>query len=285
MGTINEFYGKQYEDNIQMGSQQLVAKFRDRCEVKTGVVGKSKAFGYVEKEEARDKNARHSKVVHDDPNNVRCTAYLKYKYKSIIQDPDDSLQVVADPKSTYARIPLAALNRAMDSKLLLAARGVKYTGEEGATQEALPAASKVAVGSDGLTLAKITSTLEKFNDADVNEEEAKFFAIGPKEVSQLLAIEKLTSADYNTVKTLVPGKIVSFMGFNFIVSTLLAKSGTTRYCMAWAQSGLGLAIGQDIVGRISELPEYHYAWGAYASMFIGATRIQDVKVVEIGAKE
>ena len=136
-----------------------------------------------------------------------------------------------------------------------------------------------------MTLAKITSTLEKFNDADVNEEEAKFFAIGPKEVSQLLAIEKLTSADYNTVKTLVPGKIVSFMGFNFIVSTLLAKSGTTRYCMAWAQSGLGLAIGQDIVGRISELPEYHYAWGAYASMFVGATRIQDVKVVEIGAKE
>lgn len=282
---MNEFYGKQYEDNIKMGAQQLFAKFRDRCEVKTGVKGKSKAFGYVDKETARDKTARHSKVIHDDPNNVRCTAYLKYKYKSIIQDPDDSLQVVADTKSTYSRIPLAALNRAMDSALLLAARGVKYTGEDGTTSEALPTASKVAVGSDGLTLAKITSTLEKFNDADVNEEEAKFFAIGPKEVSQLLAIEKLTSADYNTVKTLVPGKIVSFMGFNFIVSTLLAKSGTTRYCMAWAQSGLGLAIGQDIVGRISELPEYHYAWGAYASMFVGATRIQDVKVVEIGAKE
>ena len=285
MGTINEFYNKQYEDNIQMGAQQILSKFRDRCEVKTGIVGKSKAFGYVDKEDARDKNARHSKVVHDDPNNVRCTAYLKYKYKSIIQDPDDSLKVVADIKSVYARTPLAALNRAMDTSLLLAARGTKYTGENGTTEEALPAASKIAVGLDGLTLAKISSTLEKFNDANVNEEEPKFFAIGPREVTQLLAIDKLTSADYNTVKTLVPGKIVSFMGFNFVVSTLLAKSGTTRYCMAWAQSGLGLAIGQDIVGRISELPEYHYAWGSYASMFIGATRVQDVKVVEIGAKE
>ena len=285
MGTINEFYNKQYEDNIQMGAQQILSKFRDRCEVKTGIVGKSKAFGYVDKEDARDKNARHSKVVHDDPNNVRCTAYLKYKYKSIIQDPDDSLKVVADIKSVYARTPLAALNRAMDTALLLAARGTKYTGENGTTEEALPAASKIAVSTTGQTLAKIIATLEKFNDANVPEEEPKFFAIGPKQLTDLLNIEKLTSADYATLKALVPGKIVSALGFNFILSTLLAKSGTTRYNIAWAQSGLGLAIGQDIVGRISELPEYHYAWGAYASMFIGATRVQDVKVVEIGAKE
>ena len=285
MGTINEFYNKQYEDNIQMGAQQILSKFRDRCEVKTGVVGKSKAFGYVDKEDAREKNSRHSKVVHDDPNNVRCTAYLKYKYKSIIQDPDDSLKVVADIKSVYARTPLAALNRAMDTALLLAARGVKYTGENGTTEEALPAASKIAVSTTGQTLAKIIATLEKFNDANVPEEEPKFFAIGPKQLTDLLNIEKLTSADYATLKALVPGKIVSALGFNFILSTLLAKSGTTRYNIAWAQSGLGLAIGQDIVGRISELPEYHYAWGAYASMFIGATRVQDVKVVEIGAKE
>lgn len=285
MGTINEFYNKQYEDNIQMGAQQVLSKFRDRCEVKTGVVGKSKAFGYVDKEDARDKNARHSKVVHDDPNNVRCTAYLKYKYKSIIQDPDDDLKVVADIKSVYARTPLAALNRAMDTVLLLAARGTKYTGENGTTEEALPAASKIAVSTTGQTLAKIIETLEKFNDANVPEEEPKFFAIGPKQLSDLLNIEKLTSADYATLRALVPGKIVAALGFNFVLSTLLAKSGTTRYNIAWAQSGLGLAIGQDIVGRISELPEYHYAWGAYASMFIGATRVQDVKVVEIGAKE
>ena len=285
MGTINEFYNKQYEDNIQMGAQQILSKFRDRCEVKTGVVGKSKAFGYVDKEDAREKNARHSKVVHDDPNNVRCTAYLKYKYKSIIQDPDDSLKVVADIKSVYARTPLAALNREMDKSLLLAARGTKYTGENGTTEEALPATSKIAAGGDGMTLAKIIATLEKFNDANVPEEEPKFYAIGPKGLTDLLNIEKLTSADYATLRALVPGKIVAALGFNFVLSTLLAKSGTTRYNIAWAQSGLGLAIGQDIVGRISELPEYHYAWGSYASMFIGATRVQDVKVVEIGSKE
>ena len=285
MGTINDLYVKEYEDNIAMGAQQLLSKFREKCDVKTGVVGKSKSFGFVEKGSARDKNARHSKVIHDDPNKIRCTAYLKYKYKSIIQDPDDDMKVLADIKSAYSRIPLAALNRAMDTALLEAARGTKYVGEDGTTSESLPSTSKVAVGSDAMTLAKITSTLELFNDADVDENEPKFWAMGPQQLSDLLKLEKLTSADYNTLKTLVPGKIATFMGFNFTVTNLLAKTTTTRFNIAWAQSGLGLAIGQDITGKISELPEYHYAWGAYASMFIGATRIQDAKVVEIGCKE
>jgi len=285
MGTTNEFYAKQYEDNIAMGAQQLLSKFREKCDVKTGVTGKSKAFGYIDKENAREKNARHSKVIHDDPNHTRCTAYLKYKYKSIIQDPDDSMKILADIKSKYAQTPLAALNRAMDTALLEAARGTKYTGEDGTTSSSLPSASKVAVSTDGITIAKITSTLQLFNEADVDENEPKFWAMGPEQLSDLLALEKLTSADYNTLKTLVPGKIATFMGFNFTVTNLLAKTTTTRFNIAWAQSGLGLAIGQDITGRISELPEYHYAWGAYASMFIGATRIQDAKVVEIGCKE
>ena len=285
MGTTAEFYGKQYEDNIELGSQQLIAKFREKCQVKTGVKGKSKAFGYIDKEDAREKNARHSKVVHDDPNHTRCTAYLKYKYKSIIQDPDDDLQVLADIKSAYAKTPLAALNRAMDTALLVAARGTKYTGEDGTTSTALPSTSKIAVNAEDITLAKITKTLEMFNKADVMDEEPKFWALGPEQLSALLALEKLTSSDYATLKALVPGKIGVALGFHFTVTNLLAKTTTTRFNIAWAQSGLGLAIGQDIVGRISELPQYHYAWGAYASMFIGATRVQDTKVVEIGCKE
>jgi len=151
------------------------------------------------------------------------------------------MKILADIKSKYAQTPLAALNRAMDTALLEAARGTKYVGEDGTTSESLPSTSKVAVGSDALTLAKITSTLELFNDADVDENEPKFWAMGPQQLSDLLKLEKLTSADYNTLKTLVPGKIATFMGFNFIVTNLLAKTTTTRFNIAWARvrSGIG----------------------------------------------
>jgi hypothetical protein len=66
-----------------------------------------------------------------------------------------------------------------------------------------------------------------------------------------------------------------------MVSSRLGGLSTARPVLAWAKSGLGLAIGQDIKTRVDEVQDKHYAWSTYASMFIGATRIDDKKVVRI----
>jgi len=42
------------------------------------------------------------------------------------------------------------------------------------------------------------------------------------------------------------------MGFQFHVSTRLAKSGNIRTCFAWAEDGLKLAVGKDVQSRIDE---------------------------------
>ena len=285
MADQSELYGKEFEDNIQMGVGQVISKFRDKCEVKSGVTGESKSFGYVDSEDVRKKTTRHPDAISDDPNSTRCTAYLDYFYKKIMLDPQDELKMVADSKSVYVRTPLAGLNRKMDSIILDAARGNKYTGKNGTTQNALPYASKVAVSTTGLTLAKITSTLELFNRADVPEDEPKYWAMDPQQLSDLLALEKFTSADFSSIRALVPGKIADFMGFKFTLTNLLTKTSTTRFNIAWAHSGIGLAVGKEITGKIDKDPVKHFAWFTYSSMFVGATRIQDKKVIEIGCKE
>ena len=106
----------------------------------------------------------------------------------------------------------------------------------------------------------------------------------------LLAEPNLTSADYNTVKTLVDGEINTFMGFTFINSELLANSapglvGNIRTCFAWQRDGIMLGVGQDINARISELPERNYSIQAYASMSLGATRLEEKRVVKIDITE
>jgi hypothetical protein len=285
MADISTLYGKQFEDNIRLGAQQLIAKFRDRVIAKTGVKGKSTSFGIVDEESARKKTGRHTDTIYDDPSHTRVTCYLDYWYKALMLDPDDELKVVADPKSSYVQTSLAALRRQIDASIITAINGTKYTGEKGTTQNSLPSGRKIAASSAGLTIAKLISALELFNDEDVDENEPKFIAIGPKQLSDLLNLDKVTSADYNTLKALVPGKVVQFMGFNFVLSTQLAKSGDDRLCLAWAKTGVGLAIGQDIVGRVDEVQVKHYAWSTYASMYIGATRIEDEKVVEIACLE
>jgi hypothetical protein len=51
--------------------------------------------------------------------------------------------------------------------------------------------------------------------------------------------------------------------------------------MAWAKSGMGLSIGQNIETKISERPDKNYSVQCYAQMSLGCVRVQDNHVVEI----
>jgi hypothetical protein len=89
----------------------------------------------------------------------------------------------------------------------------------------------------------------------------------------------------NTIKALAQGEINSFLGFNFIVSNRLALSSTTRSCIAYAQDGIALAVGKDVNARIDERADKSYATQVYYCMSIGATRMEEAKVVEVQCTE
>jgi hypothetical protein len=95
----------------------------------------------------------------------------------------------------------------------------------------------------------------------------------------------VTSSDFNTVKALVQGEVNQFMGFNFIVTNRLAKSGNIRSCFAWAEDGLALAVGRDVNARIDERADKGYATQVYYAMSIGSTRMEEEKVVQIDCDE
>lgn len=280
---MDTLYGKQFEDNILLGVQQLESKFRDKVVVKSGVRGKSKSFGYVDAEDAREKLVRHEDTIRDDPGNNRVTGYLHYDYKSLLVDPDDELKILADFKSPYVQTTLAALRRKMDDRIIAAATGIKYTGEVGTTES--PWDTNYQVAADGtyvITFAQLLGALELLNNSDVDENEEKFIAVSPRVLSGALNITKLTSADFMTLQALVPGMISNpVLGFKWMVTSRLGGEAATRPCLAWAKSGLGLALGQEIKARVDEIQAKHYAWSTYASMFIGATRIEDKKVIKI----
>ena len=121
-----------------------------------------------------------------------------------------------------------------------------------------------------------------------------------------MAETEVSSADYNSVRALVQGEIDTFMGFNFIrierldvdasgdsfdttAGTVGSGGGTLsssyRQCIFWAMDGLLLAVGQDMKARVSERSDKSYSMQAYASMSIGATRMEEAKVVNVFALE
>ena len=101
----------------------------------------------------------------------------------------------------------------------------------------------------------------------------------------MLGDTNVTSADFNSVRALVTGELDTFMGFKFIVSNRLAKSGNIRSCFAWAEDGLLLGVGKDATARIEERADKGYATQVYYCMSISSTRMEEEKVVQIDCDE
>jgi hypothetical protein len=194
--------------------------------------------------------------------------------------------MLISPQSEYAMAGAWAMGRAMDDAIIGAATGNAFGGVSGGTTIALPAAQQIAVNASGLTLAKLIEAKEILDGNDVDPDEPRFMIVTSKQMTNMLNETKITSADYASVKALVQGQIGTFLGFNFIRTERLGLDGNgDRQVLAFTKSAIGLAVGADVSTRISERADKNYATQVFLSMTIGATRIEDEKMVEIACTE
>jgi len=137
-----------------------------------------------------------------------------------------------------------------------------------------------------LTLAKLISAKEILDSGNVDPSIQRHIVVSPKQVSDLLNNTTVTSSDYNTVKALAMGEINTFVGFNFIVSNRLTTDGSgDRQVIAFASDGIKLAIGKEPTARIDERADKSYATQVYYAQSVGATRMEESKIVEIACVE
>jgi hypothetical protein len=281
---VTTAFVQQYSANVQMLSQQMGSRLRDAVRVEN-MVGKNAFFDQVGKATAQKRTTRHADTPQiDTPHARRRVSLVDYEYADLIDD-QDKVRMLIDPTSSYAMAAAAAMGRAMDDEIIAAALGTAYTGETGSTATSLPAAQQIANGSADLTVAKLRQAKKILDLSDVDPSIPRYIAVGPDQVEALLGDTNVTSSDFNTVKALVQGEVNQFMGFNFIVTNRLAKSGNIRSCFAWAEDGLALAVGRDVNARIDERADKGYATQVYYAMSIGSTRMEEEKVVQIDCDE
>jgi hypothetical protein len=193
--------------------------------------------------------------------------------------------MLIDPTSAYAQAAAAAMGRSMDDVIIDAALGTAFTGETGSTSTTMLSGNQIANGGTDLTVAKLRTAKKTLDLASVDPSIPRYIAVGPEQIDALLGDTNVTSSDFNTVKALVQGEINTFMGFEFIVTNRLSKASNIRSCFAWAEDGLTLAIGKDVMARIDERSDKGYATQVYYCMSIGATRMEEEKVVQIDCDE
>lgn len=282
---ITTAFIEQYKSNVFHLAQQKGSRLRDAVRTET-VVGKSHFFERIGSTAALKRTSRHSDTPRvDTPHSRRKVSMDDYDWADLI-DQEDKVRMLISPQSEYAQAGAWAMGRAMDDAIIDAASGNAFGGVAGGTTVALPSAQKIVHGSAGLSVTKLIEAKEILDAADIDPEEERYLVCTSKQLSDLLAITQITSADFNSVKALVQGEIDTFMGFNFIRTERLdTNSSSNRLVLAFAKSGIGLAVGSDIQTRISERADKNYATQVFLSMTIGATRIEDEKVVEIECTE
>jgi len=281
---ITTAFVEQYSANIQMLSQQMGSLLRDAVRNES-VTGKDAYFDQIGKVTAQLKVSRHSDTPQiDTPHSRRRVSLADYEFADLI-DQQDKVRLLIDPTSSYAKAAAYAMGRAMDDVIIAAALGTANTGVSGGTAVPLPASNIVAVGTGGantMNIAKLAAAKQILDAGDVDPSIKRHIIVSPTEIQDLLNNTTVTSSDFKTVKALVQGEIDSFMGFKFHVSNRLVDNGASNtQCIAFAEDGILLGVGKDVTARIDERADKSYATQVYYCQTIGATRMEEAKVVSV----
>ena len=283
--NVTTSFVEQYSANVQMLSQQMGSKLRGAVDVES-IKGKQSFFEQIGKTTAQLRTSRHGSTPQIDmPHSRRALTTATYEWADLIDDAD-KIRMLIDPTSSYAKAAAAAMGRAMDSVIIAAAIGTSKTGVSGGTSTALPSSQKIVHGSAGLTVAKLLSAKKILDENDVDPSVKRYCVVSPEQIEDLLNLTEVKSSDFNTVKALAQGDINSFLGFEFITSNLLTADATpSRQVIAFAADGIKLGIGKDVTAKISERDDKSYSTQVYYCMDLGATRMEEEKVVEIACNE
>jgi len=310
---VSTAHVKQFSANVFHLTQQKGSRLRMGVRQES-LKGKSGFYDRIGSVAAVKKTNRHGDTPQiDTPHTRRRVTMSDYEWADLV-DQQDKLRTLFDPTNPYAQAAIWALGRTMDDVIIAGALNSAYGGEEGGTAVPLPSSQKLAA-HDGTTSTGVNLNVrtlrklkEKFDANDIDESIPRYLTFTSSQLQSLLGETEVASADYNTIRALVAGEVDTYMGFKFIRTERLARAaanvtytlatgetpgdaaGTitaanSRRCIAWAKDGILLAVGMDLKSRVSERDDKSYAMQVYAALSIGATRMEEEKVVELICSE
>jgi hypothetical protein len=291
--SVQNAHIEAYKSNVTHLAQQRSSRLRSTVmsEVMNGAIHNFERMGLTSAvvKAGRDTATPNIEVPHDR----RQVTLTEYHWAARI-DRGDDVRTLIDIEGKYSVNAAMAMGRQWDDIIIAAASADAVTkvpttdpagGDYTLGTAALPAGNIVAnsVGGDTtMNLGKLLAAKEILLASDVDEDyESMYCLVTAKQLHELLNVTKITSADYNSVKALVNGEIDTFLGLKFIRTERLATRSTDKVGLVYCASAIGLAIGRDMMARVSERDDLSYASQVYTEFMAGATRLEEEKVVEI----
>ena len=244
--SITNAFITQFEAEVHMAYQRMGSKLKNLVRTVNGVNGNTVKFQKVAKGAANTK-ARHAEVVAMDLSHSNVSATLTDYYAADYVDKLDELKVNIDERQIVAQSAAYALGRKTDSVLTEIMNG------------ATTLANNSSGTGTGMNLGKSTAMMELFNTNDVPDDNQRYWVVGPKQWSDLLALDQFSRVEYVGEGELpYAGGMTAkrWLGFLWFVHSGLETSGSTdRHTVAFHKSSLGLGVGTDVKTEVNYIPE------------------------------
>lgn len=291
--NLPSLYGQQFATVVQLLLQQKGSRLRPFVMTGSHKGEQASPVDQIGSVEMNEVTTRFEPIVRTDAAVDR--RWVSPTSFDLAQQVDsfDELKVLSDPKSKYAENAVAAAGRKIDAVIMAAARGTNYTGKSGTTATVLPAANKIAVGfgaagSVGLTVKKLKEIRRLFMSYNVDlDQEEIHMAISATQHDNLLDEIQVISSDFNGGRPVMQdGKVVRFLGINFHQTQLNPAVSSVRYCPVWVKSGMHLGLWADVQTDVSQRKDLKgLPWQVYLKLTVGATRLEENKVLEVACAE
>jgi len=296
--NLASLYGQEFSTNVALLLQQKDSKFSGAVMTGTHQGKQASPVDQVGAVNMSPVTSRFAEKVRTDaPVDRRWVVPQDFDLQQLV-DTFDKLKVISDPRSVYVQNSIQAANRQKDDLIIAAFTATALTGETGGTSTSILAANTVGVSTGGTTsgmnVAKLKKAYELLLSYDVDvDSDPVYCAITAKQNTDLLNEIQVISADFKQEQKpqVVGGRVMSFLGINFIHSQRLVTgtddaAGTSRSCPLWVKSGMHLGMWADVKTDVREAKELKgNPWEVYLHMSMGATRIEEKKIVRVWARE
>lgn len=207
-------------------------------------------------------------------------------------DKRDQLRMLIDPKSPVTRAGVAAMNRSKDDVIVQAMFGAAKTGKNGSTSTSFLAGNIVAntVGASaatGMNVAKLREARRLLRRAEVDfENEQIYAALCADKENDLLQEAQVINSDYQAGNVVIKdGRLMGLLGIGFIHSERFqggaANTNAAIQTPVWCKNAVALGVWNDIKANVAEVPTKRWNWLVGMSMTLGATRLEEKRVVQI----
>jgi hypothetical protein len=303
MNNALTFFVTKYTDSVEFLVQQMPARLWEHCEIRGEAPGSGavavEQFGSVTMSPV---TGRLQPVNFDDTPTDRRWVFPAMFYKADAVDTFEKLEMAISPDGWISKAQTFAANRQKDDTVISALFGTALTGNTSTTSNApstsvpFPAAQQisVSVGSSGgatptgMNVPKLRAARKKMGAAEVDLDfEMPVVAMSAAQMDDMLNQAQAISLDFNEKPVLVDGKITRFMGMDFVHSERLPLNASSqRRNPVWVKSGMRAAVWEDITTDIRQRPDLiNNPYQVSVTMMVGATRLQEFKVVELPCVE